>query len=586
MKTIGFTLSRFCFILIAAITFGATLCANALENEVWISPIGPATTTGTIIGTPTYPFRCPDGATLNYVLNTLLGNNMTIHLMAGNFTVSNNITMKPGWRLMGAGMNDTVLTLQSNTGVAPQVFVIGGPPAYIPQTDGAEISDLTVDCNLQNQSGFIGWIGSACINGSNTRISKVKGIDWGTTSGEGFNIVLAPGSATVVSNRIIEDCVVTQPAPIIFGGDDGGVCIFPDQSPTEGDRDSVVRNNLAIGVHSGLGTAGSPAWFGAYGGVGVISHNRAIDLTGGYGFYWDTSTTRDLVIEDNTFDNVGYGIFINLQTGNSTNFVIKNNVIRPAEGGIGIAYYTGESTNTNAMAQNLMITGNIIYPSATATNVVALSLNTYISAIVMNNVFQGGGTGGDIFVNWADDPNTVPGLQLNTWSGNVNMAGRQAVVASGDPVWQPGTQDTIKFTPTTAGWYRVLSGVAALSAAVQLDVGGITSYHAWNSGWTDTEFWFRVNTYTTNSASMGELGITRRGSQFYAGAGPVTAARIVSDYPSTVNVYLDLYIPNVSGANTNEPIIVTSRGGQLRGRLYTSPALITGTPAVSQQLNF
>src|ERR1700678_2142685 len=73
--------------------------ANAIENEVWISPIGPDVTNvnqvdyypTNIVGTPTYPFRCSDGSSLNTVLTSVLtGNNMTIHFMAGTFSLAYN----------------------------------------------------------------------------------------------------------------------------------------------------------------------------------------------------------------------------------------------------------------------------------------------------------------------------------------------------------------------------------------------------------------------------------------------------------------------------------------------------------------
>src|SRR5580698_3161705 len=97
--------------------------SQALENEVWISPHGIGTGNvavtnvsatdvvygnlmrypSNVIGTPTYPFRCPDPQSLSVVLKSVLTNtHMTIHFMAGTFQVlTNGITPLPGWKLRG-----------------------------------------------------------------------------------------------------------------------------------------------------------------------------------------------------------------------------------------------------------------------------------------------------------------------------------------------------------------------------------------------------------------------------------------------------------------------------------------------------
>ena len=125
--------------------------AHARENEVWISPNGTANTTAS--GTPNDPFRCPDAASLNTVLTSVLtGGNLTIHFMNGQFLVgSNGIVMRTGWKLRGAGIDNTILQLQTNALPGIGVAVIGGT-ASLPQTDGAEVSDMTVDCNYHHQT--------------------------------------------------------------------------------------------------------------------------------------------------------------------------------------------------------------------------------------------------------------------------------------------------------------------------------------------------------------------------------------------------------------------------------------------------
>jgi hypothetical protein len=125
-------------------------------------------------------------------------------------------------------------------------------------------------------------------------------------------------------------------------------------------------------------------------------------------------------------NNVRGCIYFNMTASHMTGVVIQNNVLRPAEGGFGVEYYTGESdNNTNAYMRDLILLGNVIYPSATATNVTALKLNSRITATVIGNVLQGGGKGADFFVNPSNDPafNPLAPLQIITWAGNVNLSG-------------------------------------------------------------------------------------------------------------------------------------------------------------------
>lgn len=324
-------LQRFFFTASAvplAITFLIANSVMALENEVWISPIGPAVTNvntnsvvygnitypAYLVGTPTYPFRCPDAASLNYVLTEVLTNtNLTIHFMAGTFEVpSNCIVALSGWKLRGAGIGNTILQLQAGT-PAP-----GGDIAVIQQINqyatGTEVSDMTIDCNLQNQTGA-NAISAVQLMGSESRISRVKAINWGTDSAyECFVLYIysAAYGTELSTNCIIEDCVVTQPATQSGTGGASAISVF-----TQGPSGpmlvpgAVLRNNMVYGVATG-GT-GQPAHITGYGPGGDITHNYAFNLTGpsACGIYVDSYNGRDWLYEDNVFDNVTYGVDIN-----------------------------------------------------------------------------------------------------------------------------------------------------------------------------------------------------------------------------------------------------------------------------------
>jgi hypothetical protein len=560
-----------------------TLTAHAIENEVWISPNGPANTTAS--GTASDPFRCPDPNSLDTVLTSVLTNNyLTIHFMAGTFHVSiHGINPLTGWKIRGAGMDNTVLQLSAtNFPSDPGKFsVAGGGDAGV-TANNVEVSDLTADCNFQNVSG-VSCVEAVVLAGSNTKISRVKAINWGNATVGYECFVLAidpPPNGHDGTNGVIDDCIVTQPAPRVFADGSTGISINTDSfgwGRTNHFRAALIENNLVMTVQTGSGP-GNPAYFNAYGANGTVRHNQANDLIGNaVGVYRDTWSGRDVVIEDNEIDNVSRCIYFNMTSYSLTGLVVKNNVLRPAEGGFGLQYYAGV-TNISYVS-NFVVLDNVIYPNSNATNTTALILGGNVSASIMNNVLQGGGNGSDFFCQWAQSPNPLsstypPSVQLNTWVNNVNMSGTQ-LVETNDAYWQPGDEDTIKFTVTTPGWYRLLSAPSYAAAAVKVDTG------MWNNYTSDTEFWFRVNSYTSISNNIGEIGLTRRGSYYYPYSGQVPYVRIVSDYPNSVMVYLDIYVGAVS---TAREIKVTTRG-PFRCRLM-GPQLITTTPALYQQLNF
>jgi hypothetical protein len=395
----------------------------AMDNEVWISPLGPVNPAAS--GTPASPFRCPDARSLTGLFKSTFATatgSLLIHFMPGQFSVANpGLQVRPGWKIRGAGIDSTFMQLQTNAanGVAATVF-------YADSADNAEISDMTIDCNYQNQTNPR-IITAISLTGSNVRISRVKAINWGTAGRENFVIDISNDGIHHNINDVIEDCIVTQPAPVIFGGGVSALSIFTDGPKLVGAiRGAIYRNNFVYGVCSGTGGVGCPAYFHAYmdGAGGVVANNFAYDLTGpgSVGIYRDSWNGRDVVIEGNVFDNVSLCIYFNLTRYHLTGVVLQSNVLRPAEGGTGILYNAvGVENDTNAFARDLVAAQNVIYPSATATNVRALVLVTRRASTVVNNVLQGGG-------NYADSSIAQPSYpfltETNTVSGNVNLSGR------------------------------------------------------------------------------------------------------------------------------------------------------------------
>jgi hypothetical protein len=544
-------------------SYGIILCSclfthphlgRAIENEIWISPVGPAVTninpTGytnysypnNIVGTPTYPFRCTNGLTLNTVLTNVLLNatNITIHLMAGTFSLGTNyggssgkgysIVPGAGWKIRGAGIDNTILQLGPSNNVGTNAFAIianSAPTSSSPQV-GVEVSDLTIDCNTQNQQTNFPSIAAINLAGDNCRISRVKAINWGAAGTEcfvlniqGANSVYSTNSnliETYGTNLVIEDCEVTQLAGVMqyLKTNAGATAISIWTSGLTNMNldidDAIMRNNLVHDIQVGTGL-GRVKWLNAYSGGQIVGHNRARNIVGGSGYYWDDWFLQDIVIEDNTFDNISYGVNFSSQGFTSTNIVIKNNLIRPATGGYGM-YFTGGNTNNN-----LILKDNIIFPSDGVANTWGLSVGSLMTLTAMGNILQGGGTGYDVgflepvpnWNNWQYNTNRV--LGINAWLDNVNLSGTQLneLPLNNQPQWLPGTQDTtIAFVATNAGWWRVVSNYAYAAGSVTVSSAEWNSVNYSQS--TDLDFNFLVMGWRTNSSQLGYITETRQGN--------------------------------------------------------------------------
>jgi hypothetical protein len=575
-------------------SYGIVLClclcsnpdiGNAMDNEVWISPIGPDITNvnqypTNIIGTPSYPFRCADGPSLHYVLSSVLVNtNMTIHLMPGTFSVEYLSNVPPinllqGWKMRGSGIGNTVLQFSpsNNLGSNLLYFVEGS-------TNGAEISDLTIDCNLQHQINA-NTIDAVVLSGNNCRISRVKAINWGSVgTNENFVLNLQPPASGNATNLVIEDCEVTQPASVIPGIKGvTAISIFISGSNTLSVEDGIIRNNLVHDIQVGT-SSNQVYWLYAYGGGPIVTQNRARNIPGGSGYYWDSFTVQDVVIDDNTFDNVSVGVYFNGATNLAQNIIVKNNVIRPSQGGWGVI--VGRNQPTNLATTNFVLMDNVIFPSDTATSSGALAVVTPASLNVTGNILDGGASSEDVlfsqpvpyWANWYTSSTGVLGL---AWQDNVNLPGTQlnVVTTGGSPIWMPGNEDRILFWPTNIGWYRVISNVTFAS-------GSVTVYSAAvNNQSTDLDFDFRVIGNQIQTNTLGNINETRQGSWYNSSISSIGWISMVRIGCFGNNVYLDMYLPMIpygfSNANIGLPMTITIKGPD-RGAILNPPVLITNT---------
>jgi len=579
---------------VATLLVAAAAYLKAAGVEVWISPATPANTSAS--GTPNDPYKCPDASSLKTVLTdtSKIPPSSCIHFLPGTFNVTNGIVPLAGWKLRGAGIDVTTLKFTpGQSGI--EAAVVGATSGYVAK-DGVEVSDMTVDCNLQAQTNFCTH--AVSIAGNNTRISRVRAINWGTTTSNNECFVLNINSHSqngAKTNCVIEDCVVEQAAPVTHARETTAITIFNGLGLTGQDLinslvlGSEIRGCVVSGVTAGTGGSGSPTAFHAYG-AGyrhvTIHNNRAVNLLGNYdvdcsGVYSENGDSDGITIANNVFENVLRGIYFNAASGNQTRMKVLNNVLMPAEGGVGIQFNGNGDNNTNLVAREWIIKDNVVHPHRTATNVTAFYVTGGLRAMVLNNVFQGAGTGFDVELYGS---NAVSNFR-NTFSGNVNLSGGMLTgQGSGASATGPhgiGYEDTIRFTvpANSNGWYRLLS-VSSQSAGL-VEIHGGTA----NGLLTDLEFSYRARAYTSNSVELGDLILTRQGSYYkccgYYSGGTVTKARIGSDYVGTV--YLDIYIE--ASSSTPDDYIIVVRGFD-RKAFLAAPQRVTLTPTVVKETIF
>lgn len=378
-------------------------------TEVWISPTGTANTGAT--GTQSDPFICPDGVSLQAVL-TLLPPNITIHFNAGTpgFQVGYpGIAVKPGWKLRGQGVDQTILRLANNATQGPCRLSVVGGTSWATSVDDVEVSDLTVDCNAQNQSGSWEVVAAAVsLSGSRTRITNVKAINWGTTAGGQLECyplqILQPASGATLSNCVIEYCEVTQPAPV---GTFIATAIIMD-SPVylDGVLDQGISGGQVVynNVHDITTSTSTVRTFHAYGASEWVAYNRASNILRGSGgsapagvyqdflgdpSRWTSSNVpTNIWIYGNTLENVFYPIFFNKATGEGAAGVhIIGNTIQTSENGAGIWLYTYGTPS--GWINECSIGLNSVIPYTGVQNADGLWTGDACQTSVSNNTLQG-----------------------------------------------------------------------------------------------------------------------------------------------------------------------------------------------------
>jgi hypothetical protein len=407
MRTLHFVLGLVFFFEVSALA----------QVQVWITP-NPAEKDGSGTGTSADPYICSSAATFDALMKspTIIPGNSVIHLGAGTFSTQGSIPLKPGCKFRGAGMDVTTVKIVPFTSYATpsgtlsnyEARVIGIPP-YTYCCNGVEVSDLTVDCNLQNQTLAVA-IGAVWLQGGNTKISRVKAINWGSKNGnECFIFGIGSGGKyfPAVRRCLIENCIVEQPAPVSQRqGADGFVIVGEPADRDQwviGSRGWIlgaeIRNCRVHDIHTGAGV-GEPEYFSGMGiGNGVsgarIDGNVAINLGGNNSAVYDScGSLVDCGIENNMFLNVGNGVnfagddYCPANTNAlKENIQVKNNFITVQTGGNGVVL----SGIFGHAITNLVIMHNMIQAGDGAGAIHCVRVSTVKNLTVQNNVLDANG---------------------------------------------------------------------------------------------------------------------------------------------------------------------------------------------------
>jgi hypothetical protein len=196
--------------------------------------------------------------------------NAAIHLGPGVFetmgfapNITGGWTPKTGQKILGSGIDVTVLRLVKATSTANPTTAIGVP--YFDFLIHFEAREMTIDCNLGGQPipKPLDFAPVTCnainVYGRHIRLSRIRAINFGNQAGiECFALFSGGAHPTYEDNNqevydcVIENCIAEQPAEnnvsetsimgFFSGEDDGGRVAF--------NRAVAVRNNFVNGEYA------------------------------------------------------------------------------------------------------------------------------------------------------------------------------------------------------------------------------------------------------------------------------------------------------------------------------------------------
>jgi hypothetical protein len=377
-------------ILLAMFLMQTASAETVFANEFWISTVVQTNGGNGVYGSGT--LDCPyDGSTQAKFDAAMynLPTNTTIHLLAGKYQTvggdggGNSQCLKSGQKIMGSGIDNTIVQLVTNAEVR---YVVANSLFGCPNI---EVADLTLDCNYTTALGAVSR-GGLLLYGTGLVARRVKVINAAFAgTGEVGGINFFTGGMNSEGN-IIEECEI-YPAPGAPGECTG------------------------IGLDSSVGAS---YWIS-----GVMRNNRIMTPGAAMGGAW----MRNTLIEGNYVKGSARGFAGD--TGGYTNITVAHNVFENCT-------YPVFLYNNNVFLQNLMFCYNTISSTTSSSTSQAFRFQnnggsfTNISIIGNTVTFNGNQpVSGSLFL-YADNiitglivaNNTVEGGLSNSISGCANVS--------------------------------------------------------------------------------------------------------------------------------------------------------------------
>jgi len=255
---------------------------------------------------------------------------------------------KAGWKMLGQGATLKAIEHRANS------VVIGCD--YNRQAHGLEIEGLTIDCNLPADKPVM--CGGVSVQGSHTRIRRVKVVNFGThNETECFAIASTGGHEEFGPEQdlLIEDCVVEKPSNTSAGGGITAIMItgLGDGARISGCSVSGKRINNALTIDRMTGS--------------VIEGNIVNGAS--RGVYNDTWDIPDLIVQNNRFTDVFFGLQVNFTNSPPTMYrvgeltVRDNTVILSKQDGAGGIVLHGFTSAPPYSFERVLIERNRITPT-------------------------------------------------------------------------------------------------------------------------------------------------------------------------------------------------------------------------------
>lgn len=263
----------------------------------------------------------------------------TVRLGPGTFYTRGHSTSSTGaWsprnytRLLGSGMNATTLKLVGVSSGQSRVAIGINHTNSASPLEGFEASDFHIDCGFSSAVSNSSNMGIA-VYGRHVLLSRIRVTNFGGNISGAFLSVISAGAGHSENCQVIE-CAVDTPAA--NAGTQSSVIFFSFAgSSDKPHRFCVVRNCVGRGSGEWDAAGISQYQHGICAGTGIGTIIETNEIANAASAVLDLSTadpTKDLVIRNNTFRNVGQGISFNRTSGAIGRIIVTDNQITVRRG--------------------------------------------------------------------------------------------------------------------------------------------------------------------------------------------------------------------------------------------------------------